>query len=218
MKKRDDMWLLEIAKIPEELRAQEAELMVSRRWFDYRHMLPTEATTHFTEEYDRIYREYYAMTRDKDSADEAMTRVVADLWKGSDLIAMWRARQGADRIGCKYEFLLRFCFRRFWERGHTYLPRPNQFYGEEMLLDANDAWQAHLAGSLELAKHERFRLDAYVGHPDQVAYHTFLVEQIKKREHHHMLLARLVFKEKVLPEEVAGEHFGAEVINRARRF
>lgn len=214
---RDDSWLLEIAHIPQELREQEAELGQSR-WFDYRDLLPAQATYLFADFYDVVYREFYAMTRDYESAETVMTRIKEDVFASSELISFWRARQEADRIGCRYDFYLRFIFKRVWDRGHRMLPRPNQLYGEELVLDIKDAWEHTIAVTLQKASKPRFMQNAFVGHPDQTAYYTYLVEQIKKREHPYMLLARLVFKEKVLPEKIAGEHFGGDVLNRAKSF
>lgn len=214
---RDDSWLLELANIPKELREEEAALMQSR-WFDQRDLLPAQATYYFTNRYDVIYREHFAMMRDRDGAKEAMTRVVDDVFKGSDLIPMWKARQEADRIGCRYDFYLYFVFRRIWDRGHRMLPRPNQLYGDELILDIKDAWEAVKQVSLQLASSPRFKPDAFIGHPDQVAYHSYLVEQIKQREQQAKLIARLVFREGILPIEIASEHFDSETLRRAKFF
>lgn len=214
---RDDAWLLELANIPQELRDEEAALMKTR-WFDQRDLLPAQATYFFTSRYDEIYRDHFAMMRDRDGAEEAMTRVVDDVFHGSDLIPMWKARQEADKIGCRYDFYLYFIFKRVWERGHRMLPRPNQLYGDELVLDIRDAWEEAKRSSLQLATSPRFKPDAYVGHPDQIAYHAYLVEQIKQREHPAKLIARLVFRERVLPLEIAGEHFGGDVLHKAQFF
>lgn len=214
---RDDSWMLEIAKIPQELREDESELMQTR-WFDYRHLLPAQATYLFAAIYDEIYREAHARAKDIDEAEEIMPLMVQDIFDSPELTSMWRARQVADRIGCRYDFYLRFAFSRFFDRTWRNFPRPNQLFSEELELDITDEWSHAKNVTLQLAKDKRFTIDAYSGHPDQVAYHAYLVEQIKQREHQHMLIARLVFKEKVLPPEVAGEHFGIDVIRRAQFF
>lgn len=214
---RDDSWLLELTQVPEELREEESSLMQSR-WFDYRNLLPAQATYRFAFYYDTIYRDYFAMTRDIESSEEAMSRVVDDVFKGSDLISIWKARQDADRIGCKYTFYLSFIFRRVWDRGHRMLPRPNQLYSEELSLDIKDAWEHALQNSLQLADAGFLKPGQYCGHPDQDAYYTYLADQAKKREHQHMILSRLVFREKLLPREFASKYFSSDVLTRAENF
>lgn len=213
----DDSWLIEVAKVPQELRDDEPELMQTR-WFDYRDLLPAQATYAFAEQYDIAYREAYARTRDYRDAGKIRPIVTLDISEGSDFLSFWRARQAADKIGCKYDFYLRFVMNRFLERGWKYLPRPNQLYGEELVMDIADAWVEVLRCSLQLAMQPRFGAGEYVEHPDQDAYHLFLVEQIKKREHRYMLIARLVFKEGVLPVAVASRFFSIDDLNRAKNF
>jgi len=212
-----DSFLYEINLIPEELRVEEAELMMSR-WFDYRDLLPAQATLLFAERYEAIYRETYAKTRDLNKAETIELVLVSNLFKSTELIPTWRARQAADRIGCKYDFYLREVFKRIWDRGWRYLPRPNQLYGDEMMSDIKEVWKLETLCSLQLAQSQRFKVASFVGHPDQVAYYDYLVAEIKRREHPHLSLARVVFRDKVLPLEIAGEHFGGDVLRRAHIF
>lgn len=211
---RDDSWMLELAHIPAELREDEAALQ-SSRWFDYRHLLPAQATLLFATTYEEVYREKYAQLRDYRDAHKVAPLRGQDIFKSTDLLPLWRARQAADRIGCRYDFYLRFAFDRAWERGWAYMPRPNQLYGEDLVLDVADAWAELRRASLQLARSERFKMARYNGHPDQDAYHDYLIEQVRDREHPHLVLARLIYREKCLPAELAGEQFGSEVLRRA---
>jgi len=211
---RDDSWLLELAHIPDDIRHVEPALHQSR-WFDYRHLLPAQATYRFAAEYDAAYRESYAQLRDYRDAEKARTLNNEDIFKGPDLLPMWRARQEADGIGCRYDFYLRFIFKRCWERRWPYLPRPNQLYGEEITLDAADAWKELCSASLQLAQSKRFLLLSYEGHPDQDSYHSYLVEQVRARVHPHLTLARLIYRENMLPAEVAERYFGKDAVQAA---
>lgn len=211
---RDDSWLLELAHIPDDMRQDESLLQTSR-WFDQRHMLPAQATYRFAAEYQAAYRDSYAEMRDYRKAESATPLVHEDIFKGADLLPLWRARQEADRIGCRYDFYLRFVFRRCWDRGWHYLPRPNQLYGEELTLDVKDAWETLRKASLQLASEPRFRVGNYEGHPDQDSYHQYLIEQVKDRVQQHLVLARLIYREQMLPAEVAASHFGAGALNDA---
>lgn len=212
---RDDAWLLEIAKIPQEMRDEEAALMQSR-WFDYRSLLPAQATLLFSRLYVKLYREYFAKTRDADTAANVVPLIHRDLFESPDLLPFWSARQAADQIGCRYEFYIDFAFARFLERGFRYMPRPNQLYGEAMVLDIYSAWEELKKCTLQLAKTPRFKAGSYTGHPDQDAYHAYLVEQVKAREHRYMFLARLVYRDGVLPVKIAEAHFSEEELRRAR--
>lgn len=214
---KDDSWVIELSVIPPELREDEAELM-QKRWFDYRDLLPAQATELFANTYVEIYRDMYGAFIDIRDAEEIKPLTGVDLFESPDLLPFWRARQAADSLGCKYDFYLRFAFKRFVERGWRYFPRPNQLYGEELVLDIADSWEEAKRCMLYLAKSYRFDPAGYFGHPDQDAYHAYLVEQIKAREHQHMLLARLVFKEGVLPLERAQNEFSADVLKRAQFF
>lgn len=211
---RDDCWLLELANIDEELRIEESSLLTTR-WFDYRHMLPAQATYLFAHLYDQVYREFYAMQRDYRDAERIKVLRTQDVFKSSDLVAFWRARQAADRLGCRYDFFLRFAFKQCHERGWNYLPRPNQLYGEALCLDCADAWAELKQASLQLAKHARFKVENFTGHPDQLAYQEYLIEQVKAREHAHHALNRLIVREGVLTAEVASSHFDPDVLKRA---
>ena len=211
---KHDAWLLEIAKIPDELRKDEAELRLSR-WFDYRDLNAVQLTYLFADRYDTIYREFYAKTIDEERAEKVRTLIGKDVFESPELIGVWRARQAADAIGCKYDFYLRFAFNRFFERGWKYAPRPNQMYGEELVMDVKDAWDATLQCTLQLANRKRFQAGNYEGHPDQDAYHSYLVDMVKTREHKHLILSRLVLKERILPQSIAEKHFDNEVLRRA---
>jgi hypothetical protein len=212
----DDCWLLEIARIPDELREPESRLMQSR-WFDYRHLLPGQATQVFADRFEEIYVETYAKWRDYRTA-ESVQIFDAEVFASPDLLSCWSARQAADEIGCDYDFYIRQAFKRAWDRGWRFIPRPNQLYNDALTADLGEVWKEECRYVLKLAKHERYKLDAYEGHPDQDAYHHFLLEQVAQREQKHMVLGRLLYKENCLPEKLAIERFGRELVDKARGF
>lgn len=212
----DDCWLLEIARVPEELREAESKLTQSR-WFDYRHLLPGQATQLFADRFEAIYAEMYAKLRDYRTA-ESVRIFQTEVFDSPDFLSCWIARQAADEIGCDYDFYIRFALNRAWERGWRYIPRPNQLYNEALTADMKEAWIAESRFILKLAKHERFKLGAYEGHPDQDAYHEYLIAQVTQREQKHMVLGRLLHKEHCLPEALAIERFGSELVGKANGY
>jgi len=205
----------ELKLVPPQFRELEPELY-SLRWFDYRRMLPSRATQLFVKTYDSQYRAQYAKTQD---AGAALTLKVAgvadDIFKSGALLQFWRARQEADRIGCRYPFYLRFVFDRMFQRGWRYLPRPNQLFDDDISLDVEVAWLEAKRQTLQLAKSPIFLAANYCGLPEQDAYYLYLVQQVQARPAPARVLARLVYKDKMLPESVAIEHFGADLIQQA---
>lgn len=214
---RDDAWVLELAKVPENMRLTEPELQQTR-WFDYRHLLPAQLTYLFVERYKAVYKEIYAQVRDHSDSEKIGVVMFTDVFKSSELLCFWQARQSADSIGCDYDFYLRFALKRAWERGWKYLPRPNQLYGDELVADIRAEWALQCRLVLKLATSEWYKNKNFVGHPDQVSYHAYLVEKIKQREHQHMILARLILKEECLPADIARGYFDNSVVDYALSF
>jgi hypothetical protein len=207
----DDAWLYELANIPEELRLAEPALRQTR-WFDYRDQLPMQLTQTFAESYSELYREMYATTRDYEYAEKVTGGLVQ-----ADLLSLWLARQAADRVGCPYGFYIRFSMMRTFERQWKYIPRPNQLYGEELVLDLVDTWASAKKDILFLAKGQFYKAQNFKGHPDQRDYHEYLIQNVKTRAVPEMVLTRLIFREKCLPEELAVKHFGEALVNTAFR-
>lgn len=210
-----ESWRLEMS-IHEMHRENESDLRASR-WFDHRDLLPAQATYLFAAQYRNEYISSYSKTVDIRTTNAISPFSPQDIFRSSELIPMWLARRAADQIGCKYDFYLRFAFQRTYDRGWKNLPRPNQLFGEEVTLDAADAWKQRCRDVLQLAESPFFEIGAYVGHPDQDAYHAWVVAEINKREHKHLTLAA-VFKKGHLPQAIAEQHFGTSVVNRALSF
>ncbi len=206
-------WMLEIESIHENHRVLEAEAM-SKRWFDYRMLTPAQSTREFANAYKDEFREAYRRTIDAKSAYGVTPFSPSDIFESSDLTAMWLARQQADMLGCPYWFFIHYAFLRFADRGWRHLPRPNQLYGEELVLDIKDGWQNLLRDVLQFAKHTFYKEQAYVGHPDQISHHEWVVAQIKKKQHQHLALSRAL-RESLLPREIAIAEFGASIYERA---
>lgn len=207
------VWSAEIEHIPAEVRRLEAELYQTR-WFDYWGLLPLQATHKFALAYCQAYQDAYAHSYDLEASRHQKPLRVDSLIGSPDLVALTRARQAADSFGCKYEYYLSRAFKRCFERCWRYLPRPNQLYSEELVMDVRDQWEADKAQSLQLAS----PAVNDCAHPAHDAYHLYLVEQIKNRGEPVGVIARLVYRAHLLPEHVAQEHFSAELMERAASF
>ncbi len=62
-----ESWVAELRTIPEELRVDESALWQSR-WFDYRDLLPGQATILFSQRYIEVFKDFFARMRDKNQA------------------------------------------------------------------------------------------------------------------------------------------------------
>lgn len=214
---RNQSWALELQHVPDEMRLAEAELQLTR-WFDYRQMLPGQLTDYFVERYKEIYRQWYAKVRDEGESEFIPVVHFKTLFGSTELLQFWNARQAADRIGCDYDFYLRFAMHRCVERAWRYLPRANQLYGEELQHDLELSWQESLRAQLKLATDPRYKAANYIGHPDQDAYHEYLVGLVNMREQKHMVIARLIFKENIFTQETAVRLFGTDLVKQAVSF
>lgn len=211
-KTRAEYLALELTKIHEQHR-DTAELLQCR-WFDYRYMLPAELTYLFAAVYRSEYIAAYKRTVDIGTANSVCPFAPKDIFESRDLTSMWIARQEADRLGVKYGFFMQFVFDRFATRGWRNLPRPNQLYAEELLLDIRDAWALRCQEVMQLAESPFYLEKNYVRHPYQDEYHSWVIAQIKQRPHRHFALSRAL-REGHLPKQVAIEALGESTYERA---
>jgi hypothetical protein len=208
--------LLAITKVGAPYREIEPTLF-NRRWFDYRAWPPAKATYYFADCYIAAAKRFYARTRDVTTADDIKPLDHQDVFQSGERTAMWRARQTFDMLGVRYPWGMDFAFDRAMKRGWHYFPRPNQLYHETLVLDMKDAWAKHCTEIFEPVKSERFRIENFEDHPDQIAFQTWVADQARKRPQPQMLLARL-FSERLLPEEAALRMFGPELVRQAKHF
>lgn len=176
----DEIESLSLTRIGVELRQQEPELY-TKKWFDYRWSHPCMSTLHFAQQYERAVKNAYAVTRDRDASEALVVLPDMNVMVGRDCASFWAARQALDTIGCRYDWALRWVMTRCCDRGWHVLPRPNQLYSHELVLDIADAWKIECAASLQFARSPLFQASRFNGHPHQIAYREFMVEQIKRR-------------------------------------
>jgi hypothetical protein len=211
----DDCEAIAFARIPVEYRRDEPQTMASR-WFDYRRLHPVQATYLFAEHYVQAVRIIYAQTRDRKAA-ETVKVLAGDPLDSRAALSFWLARQAYDRIGCRYLFGLRWTMTRKADRGWQYFPQANQLYGTELLLDLADHWKGECAASMQFATEPFFKSDAFIGHPDQLAYERWQLEQIRKRAtpaDAWRPLSRALGERALIVERIAGA-FSPSAINKA---
>tara|TARA_B100002049_G_scaffold236750_1_gene224415 strand:+ start:3166 stop:3855 length:690 start_codon:yes stop_codon:yes gene_type:complete len=190
------------------------------KWFDYRSLHPVHATELFAECYREAYRRIAAERIDYiDGLKNSGIKPggLFDLTK-TQATGLWRARQSADSLGCRYDFYtltaLRWCEDRHWDR----VPRPNQLYSEALVEHVSFRWRLYSAQCLQLAQDGRFtqltpdRLDS-----QQRAYVDYLVAQVHDRVHPELAVHSLVTRYSTFTPELARQEFGSELFERAMR-
>ena len=124
----------------------ECDLMLSK-WPLYRFMSPKQATDLFIEEYDKAYKESWAINQDRDEAAKMKPTAKLDTTNNNaKYTQMWQARQFADACGAPYDFYLRFCFEFAARRKRKYMPQPNQLSPNPK---TEIAWNAEFAKASE---------------------------------------------------------------------
>lgn len=212
----DDCELIALTQIHAQHLEGEAAAMQSK-WFDYRMMPHVRATYWFARCYNQAYQNFFAETRDKDTAKMIRGIHHEDVFKSRDKTAVHLARQAFDMIGVRYEFGLSFAMQRFLDRGWKSMPRPNQLYGEELIEDMADAWRIECSARLQIPTNPMFLAENYTGTRIQREFHEWLFQQINRRSVRHLGLGQAVYVAKVLPESIAAEKYGEGLLARGKR-
>jgi hypothetical protein len=204
---------LYLQRVPQDVRAFEADLYVTK-WFDYRRWHPMTATYYWVHCYIEAARRFCAQNNDIEKAEQLKIFGVEDIGSSRDLIAAITARQNLDRIGCRYEWALTWMIKRHSDRGWMAFPRPNQLYGEELMLDVRDAWVEECAVSLQIPRSSYFK----AGQGDVCREFTdWAFDQVRRRTVDHWRpLSRLLREGVVTPQQVQ-EAFGHRTAERAIR-
>lgn len=202
-------------RVPVEFRREEVALIPSR-WWDYRLMHPTHATYLFAQYYENAHRTWWHRYIDCEKAD-AQKLWHLDLFQHRDLVAVWQARQAADRLALPYPFTCEFALNRSLQRQFRHILRPNQMYGEEYEVDLLAAWQDANVRGLVLPDSDFYRVAQYSNHPYQNEFRRSLVKTINERAApRYRVLARLMLEDRITDAMVA--HHWPEELERTRSY
>jgi len=189
------------------------------RWFDYLGVHPTTLTYYFAHCWEAVHKLYWRRCRDERSAEFVRP------WRGNDpmlrsthaVTCLWRARQTADSLSCRYPVFLNSCYKTSTDRGWGRMPQPNHMYSEAMLESALDAWENEKGASIQWPTSPQFRLYKRGGYSSvQRRFIVWLCNQIRQRESKIHTLATALTRRHLSPEIVAGV-FGSEQLKRAQR-
>lgn len=198
--------------ISPELSRKEPDLYQTK-WFDYRLMHHVQATRYWAWCYETAVRRFVAAAHDFTKASAAKVFSHPDILQAREATAAINARQHMDKIGCRYDWALTWLTNRFIVHGWRAYPRPNQLYGDELLMDLSDAWEDELRASLQIPTDAAFRVPGALS--DQ--YAQWAIRHAQKRSQPGLMwmpLSRL-FAEGVVSQGQACGVFSAEDIRRA---
>lgn len=203
-----------LSRIDKDLRNNEADAF-GTKWFDYRLWHPTKATYYYTHCYIQAAKTFCARYSDKDKVAALKLFEREDALGTRDFTALTKGRQALDSIGCRYEWGLEFAIERFADRGWGSFPRPNQLYGEELIWDIRDSWNAFCRNSLQLTQSEALQADK-TGLVAQ-EYREWLVGQVRARGARSEYPLSRLLNEGHLSDEQVQTIFGDVVLHKARR-
>lgn len=213
-KTKDEYALIELTKIPKELREEEA-FLTTTRWFDYGRMAPSEATYLFVHTYNLVSQEFYSKTMDYRKSEDS-PQIAGDVFESPEKIDVWLARQSADRIGCRYSFYIREIFDRVFDRCWHKPPPIDYLHAEEVVLDIEDQWNEMKGVHLQEPQSSFYHSSEYVSHPRQNAYLDHLTQFVNGREQSHLTLESLIRRE-VIPVDQLRARFSKPLLRRALR-
>lgn len=207
----DQCEILAIQHIDHKLLALEQRLY-EFKWFDYRPLHPVQATYLFVHQYNRAYGDFMGQNFD-------MGKRYMAAFKGKDFMlarekkSFWKLRQTVDELGIRYEFFMRKAMAWYTARGWRQAPRPQHVASNaEMIVEVTNAWAEECRAKVQFAASSRFTAAEFVGGTDQLAYETFLIDQIKLRPHPRFALHAALYVYDALRIETALRSFPETVV------
>lgn len=183
----------------------EAELF-RKKWFDYRFMHPVQATEMFM----LFYKEAYSMIS-KLRFDHEQGKYRCGVRGTTDKLfdktktvsgGFWKARQVADKHCIPYDFYCNHAMRYADSHCWTYMPKPNQLYGEKMQEFILLKWHEELGCRL-LIPTSSFYSAQNKDHIYYNDYIDYLTDVIKRRRYPKNIITYLSEEAGLITSETA---------------
>ncbi len=229
-----------LERVDPKLIEKEAELM-SVKWFDYRRIHCLQATYYFAEVYKQAYKEFMHVAFDADMASgiegvfkrpkiskrDGVTKLktkenTPDFMDTREFQAYWKLRQTADELRVPYTFFMthanKWHLEKCYREKAIFPPRPGHITSkEELLVQIASAWEDEKDVRIQYAGDPYFTADEYDGSQNHQDYERFILSQIENREaSKQYALATALYTRRAIRESAAEEHFGEDLLNRAR--
>lgn len=195
----------------------ETELM-DLKWFEYRHLHPTQATYLYAHHYTLEYRKIFQKIVDQSLGAFVTGSKGKDAMKKTETVGFWKGRQQADRLGMPYDYYIGSAMRfliegKIWKR----VPRPVHLYSKPVIEHVSNYWvETLLVGTIEPST-------AHLSHDNDFTMQCksdiarWLCEALKTRKNPHFGLSHYMFEKMLIPENIALQYFDADVISQAKR-
>jgi len=207
--------------IKKELWLNEPEL-TKTKWYDHRMDDPVTATEKFAELYVKAFREFHEQYRDSIEAHlkKPIKSTVLSELPASEITALWKARQAADRSGLQYYTYLNVAFRVLYERGCKRFPRPNQLYSEPVTEEAKRVAGGVTGPILNSVEDERYLSNHYQEYPAQDDLLRALIEKSTGEGDQSILASNAsiaIYDTNIFPEYIAEEKLDPVVFKLAKQ-
>jgi len=195
--------------------------LFTTKWFDYRFMHPVQATYLFAHHYRRVYKRIFSENFDAERAEYVKGFRGDDLFvqgKSVTISGMWRARQHADAIGCPYDVYISAALNKVLRLNRSNMPYLTELYQGWVLDGVKQSWEEVQRGRLFIAQHPSYRSQSYCGLSAQNEHHEWLFKQAATRDSLPRWLARFIWRDGLLSEDVVAARFGIEMLETAREY
>jgi len=227
-----DNEVLAISKVDHKLLKLEADLYETK-WWDYRHLHPVAATYAFAHEFNKAYQFIVKRCRDlergqymkgfkgedifepKITKRRNKTTGQTETKESDEIVAFWKARQSADRLGIRYDFYIRKAMMWAEDRNYRNIPRPIHLYSVGLVEHLTACWIEERKARLQSADDESYLIENYSAHPDQDAYQEWALEQVAHRQHKDFALHHYLQRGQI-QAQLAESRFGNDTVRRAK--
>lgn len=203
------------AHIPSDFLQDDAKLSASC-WPAYLHLSPLERTRQFTAQYVQAFTYYAKRLMDLHKVSlPCLVEPVLELNAPANVSSLWRARQRADELGIPYEkYLFPVIQHALEEEGHSRLPLPNQLYDIAQITHVHEKWEEWVRDGVFPTGEWDARLKAvnFRGTLAQLHCHEVLFGLIGRSVGR---LEQFMLRDGLLPEAIARERLGDELVDRA---
>lgn len=185
-------------------------------WPEYLYLDPLERTRRFTAEYLRAYK-YFAqrIVDHRKVAHLSPIDEVLEYNAPASISSLWRARQHADELCIPYEkYLYPLIQHALEEEGHKRVPLPNQLYDLAQIEHVLERWKEWVQDGTFVTREWDDRLKAanFQNSLAQRHCHKVLFDLIGRSVGR---LEQFMLSDGLLPESVARERLGDDLVDRA---
>lgn len=209
---------LAISAINEKFLKLESALFLGK-WFDNRHLHPTQATYLFAHHYELEYKKVFKRIRDHERGQYVKGTKGKDCMLKKEVTGFWKGRQNADRLGIPYDIyigsVMKFLIEdNIWQR----IPRPTHLYSAKVTEFMKDKWVQMLGTEIIQPEIAHLSDDNLFGTQCKLEIERYLCGCIQMRKNGHLALSRYMCELNMITEQTALQYFSELTIQKAKKF